>query len=190
GAAGSGNAGGTAAPFGEAWQVPDAEGGFRLEPGETERIDDLAQSADAVFAAEKVDGMINSTSLVLLLEIGKARLLLPGDAEWGTWKRILEDDAARTLLRGATFFKVGHHGSHNATSRTLVEKILPRKIPAMISTQQGEGSYRNNIPLGDLIDALEARDIRYVRSDKAKGQLPKSFKKGEGGKWVDLELPC
>ena len=38
----------------------------------------------------KLDDMINSTSLVLVLEIGSARLLLPGDAEWGTWKRILD----------------------------------------------------------------------------------------------------
>ena len=96
--------------------MPAAEAGFQLEPGEMKRIDDLAQSADAVFAAQKVDG-----SLVLVLQIGKARLLLPGDAEWGTWKRILQDDDARTLVRGATFFKVGHHGSHNATSKTLVE---------------------------------------------------------------------
>src|SRR6266545_1007611 len=63
-------------PFGEAWRVPAAEAGFQLEPGEMKRIDDLAQSADAVFAAQKVDG-----SLVLVLQIGKARLLLPGDAE-------------------------------------------------------------------------------------------------------------
>lgn len=179
-----------AAPFGEAWQVPDKETGARLEPSEMERIEDLAQSADAVFAAQKVDGMINSTSLVLVLEIGKARLLLPGDAEWGTWKRILDDDEARTRLRGATFFKVGHHGSHNATSKTLVEKILPRRIPAMISTQQGPGSYRSNIPLADLMDALEKRDIRYVRSDRGNKQLPKGFKKGEGAKWIDLVLPC
>jgi beta-lactamase superfamily II metal-dependent hydrolase len=179
------------APFGEDWRLPDDElGTLPLEPDEMQRIDDLAQSADAVFAAEKVDGMINSTSLVLILEIGKARLLLPGDAEWGTWKRILGNDEARTLVRGATFFKIGHHGSHNATSKTLVEKILPRRIPAMISTQQGEGKYRNNIPLPDLLTALEARDIQYVRSDRPHEQLPNGFTNGEGVKWIDLHLPC
>lgn len=187
-----------AAPFGEAWQVPNNEQPlppkppepFPLEPGDVERINSLARTADAVFAAEKVDGMINSTSLVLVLEVGKARLLLPGDAEWGTWKRILDDEEARALLRGATFFKVGHHGSHNATSKTLVEKILPRGIPAMISTQQGEGKYRNNIPLTDLLTALKERDIHYVRSDRGDVQLPPGFQQGEGVNWIDLELPC
>jgi beta-lactamase superfamily II metal-dependent hydrolase len=134
--------------------------------------------------------MINSTSLVLILEIGKARLLLPGDAEWGTWKRILQDEEARTLLRGATCLKVGHHGSHNATAKTLVEKVLPRKIPAMISTQQGEGTYRNNIPLQELLTALSGRDIRYARSDRTDGELPQGFSKGEADRWIDLDLPC
>lgn len=193
-AAAQGTAGGIVAgdaPFGEDWRVPDEELlDFPLQADEVEYINDLAQGADAVFAAEKVDGMINSTSLVLVLQIGKARLLLPGDAEWGTWKRILEDDEARALLRGATFFKVGHHGSHNATSKTLVEKILPRGIPAMISTQKGEGNYRNNIPLNELLSALKERDIQYVRSDRGNAALPTGFKKGQGLKWIDLELPC
>jgi len=152
---------------------------FKIKnPSEVERIDALAQSADVVFAAEKVDGMINSTCLVLVLQIGKARLLLPGDAEWGTWKRILDNAAARALVHGATFFKVGHHGSHNATSKTLVEKVLPRKIPAMVSTQQGPGKYRNNIPLADLMEALKEHDIHYARSDQGDGQPPKGFNKG------------
>ena len=181
---------GVTPPFGEPWQVSDGEPGFRLEAEEIERIDDLARSADAVFAAEKVDGMINSTSLVLMLEVGKARLLLPGDAEWGTWKRILANDDARALLHGATFLKVGHHGSHNATSKTLVEKVLRRNIPAMISTQKGPGTYRNNIPLQDLLDALTANEIRYVRSDLANTALPKGFTKGKDAKWVDLKVPC
>jgi beta-lactamase superfamily II metal-dependent hydrolase len=190
-AAGSADGGpGLIPPFGEAWQVPDNEPGFRLETDEIGRINDLARSADAVFAAEKVDGMINSTSLVLVLEIGKARLLLPGDAEWGTWKRILANKDACALLRGATFLKVGHHGSHNATSKTLVEEILRRKIPAMIPTQKGPEKYRNNIPLDDLLTALTKKEIRYVRSDQTKSALPKGFRKGTGGKWVDLELPC
>ena len=178
-------------PFDEQWIVPKSDLGVPpLTPTDEKRINELANSADAVFAAEKVDGMINSTSLVLILEIGKARLLLPGDAEWGTWKRILQDDEARTLLRAATFFKVGHHGSHNATPKTLVEKILPRGIPAMISTQEGEGTYRNDIPLTDLLTALTDRDISYVRSDLNEGQLPDGFEKGEELKWIDLEVPC
>jgi beta-lactamase superfamily II metal-dependent hydrolase len=183
---------GRAAPFGEIWQVPDHE-----EPAfvpiyeeDKEHIRELIQNADAVFAATKVDGMINSTSLVLVLEIGKARLLLPGDAEWGTWKRILANDEARTLLRGATFFKVGHHGSHNATSKSLVEKFLPRGIPAMISTQKGAGTYRNNIPLGDLLTALEDHEINYVRSDLKDIDLPDGFEQEVAAKWIDLELPC
>lgn len=187
-------------PFGEAWQVAVPDPAFdpthepyngRLGSAEIERINDLAHSADAVFAAEKVDGMINSTSLVLVLEIGKARLLLPGDAEWGTWKHILESNEARALLSGATFFKVGHHGSHNATSKTLVEKVLPCRIPAMISTQAGPGSYRNNIPLQELMTAFDKHDIHYVRSDHdGSGDLPKGFKQEDALKWIDLTLPC
>jgi beta-lactamase superfamily II metal-dependent hydrolase len=181
----------SAPPFPQDWRVENDEGGvFPLEGDELERMNVLARGADAVFAAEKVDGMINSTSLVLVLEIGKARLLLPGDAEWGTWKRILNDDAARTLLRGCNFFKVGHHGSHNATSKTLVEKILPQEIPAMISTQQGPGNYRNNIPLTDLLTAFTQRNIQFVRSDRANAPLPAGFAADAQSKWIDLELAC
>ncbi|MDB6104579.1 MAG: ComEC family competence protein [Gammaproteobacteria bacterium] len=177
-------------PFGAPWQVPPTEPGWFLDSAESERIRDLAQSADAVFAAEKVDGMINSTSLVLVVEIGRARLLLPGDAEWGTWKRILASDEARALLRSASFLKVGHHGSHNATSKTLVEKILPRKIPAMISTQEGPGNYRHNIPLQDLLTALQAREIQYVRSDRDEEPLPEGFERMADQRWTDLTLVC
>ena len=178
------------APFGDEWRVKDDEPGYRLDAGEIARLKVLARGADALAAAHKLDDMINSTSLVLVLQIGAARLLLPGDAEWGTWKLILANEDARALLRGATFFKVGHHGSHNATSKTLVEQILPKKIPAMISTQEGEGNYRNNIPLGDLLDALTAHDIRFMRSDKPKAKFTGGFSKGAGGQWIDLELPC
>lgn len=181
---------GVLSPFGPAWEVGDDEAGPRLDANETERIDDLARNADAVFAAEKVDGMINSTSLVLVLEVGKARLLLAGDAEWGTWKRILENRDAKALVRGATFFKVGHHGSHNASSKTLIEKALPPAIPAMISTQEGPGSYRNHIPLPALLEAMRRRGMQFVRSDTSEGALPDNFMQDPEKKWIDLELAC
>lgn len=60
----------------------------------------------------------------------------------------------------------------------------------MISTQQGEGKYRNNIPLEDLLDALTQRDIHFVRSDRGNEELPDGFAKGDGLKWIDLEVPC
>ncbi len=134
--------------------------------------------------------MINSTSLVLVLEIGKARLLFPGDAEWGTWKRILDDDAARTLLKSCTFLKVGHHGSHNATAKTLVEKVLPSGIPAMLPTQEGPGKYRNNIPLKDLLDALELRGITCIRSDRGDEDLPEGFEGDDTRTWTELKVRC
>lgn len=178
------------APFSERWRVPDNDSSPRLAADDLKRLKGLAHSADALLAAKAVDDMINSTSLVLVLEIGTARLLLPGDAEWGTWKRILADNKARSLLRGASFFKVGHHGSHNATSKTLVEKVLPREIPAMVSTQAGSGNYRNNIPLKDLLTALEEHDISYARSDLGDEALPDGFVAGDEAKWIDLQITC
>lgn len=161
-----------------------------LEPDEVERLEDLARSADPLFAARALDGMINATSLVLVLQVGKARLLLAGDAEWGTWKVILGDARARALLQGTTFLKVGHHGSHNATPRTLVEELLRSGTRAMISTQEGEGSYRNDIPLKALLGALKERGVITVRSDRPNAELPESFERAEDGSWVELQLPC
>lgn len=175
-------------PFSSAWEVQTADPPS-LDADEIARLQSLARNADPLFAAQALDDMINSTSLVLILQIGAARLLLPGDAEWGTWKTILENERARALLRGVTFIKIGHHGSHNATSKSLVE-LLPNGIPAMIPTQEGKGTYRNDIPLPDLIAALQGRGIRAVRSDKLGEAIPDGFTLGPDGKWVDAIVPC
>lgn len=188
--AGGDNAWLAAPPFGLAWRAPaDAE--RVITRADEERVESIARQADPLFAAEYVDHMINSTSLVLVLDIGKARLLLPGDAEWGTWKRLVADGprakACKELFEGATFFKVGHHGSHNATPEDLVENLLGESVPAMISTKSGKGNFRKGIPLPKLLEALGAR---AVRSDKPPEKLPKGFKRGPGGHYVDLTLRC
>jgi beta-lactamase superfamily II metal-dependent hydrolase len=142
---------------------------------------------DLLYAAKALEGFINGESLVLVLEIGNARLLLTGDAEVGTWTTILNNEAARTIAASATFVKVGHHGSHNATPIVFVREHLAKTVPAIISTQEGTGKFRNGIPLKDLLNALKARGMPFVRSDHPT-PVKGLFKPGE--KWVDCTIPC
>ena len=174
-------------PFATAWHSPKhAAGGLRHD--EVDRLRSLARAVDPLFAAQALDDMINATSLVLVLQIGKARLLLPGDAEWGTWKLVLENETARALLKGTTFLKVGHHGSHNGTPKTLVEEVLRSGTKGLISTQEGPGTYRNDIPLPDLLKALKQHGVEAVRSDAPGTRLPKGFRKVDEGKVLELTL--
>ncbi|MEE8523849.1 MAG: hypothetical protein V3T72_07945, partial [Thermoanaerobaculia bacterium] len=84
---------------------------------------------DWLFAAEdfalKLNKGINNTSLVLAFELpaSKKVLLFIGDAQlgnwesWtaGEWKQGDQTVTARDLLARTVLYKVGHHGSHNAT---------------------------------------------------------------------------
>ena len=144
---------------------------------------------DLLYAAKALEGFINGESLVLVLEIGDARLLLTGDAEVGAWTTILGNENALALAASATFVKVGHHGSHNATPIVFVREHLAKAVPAIISTQEGEGKFRNGIPLEELLDVMKARSMPFVRSDdpaRKKGL----FEPGPDGKWVDCTISC
>ncbi len=82
-----------------------------------------------LFSAEtlalKMNQGINNTSLVLAFELPKSKkiLLFVGDAQRGnwiswtqcTWKDGEKDVTVRDLLARTVLYKVGHHGSHNAT---------------------------------------------------------------------------
>lgn len=90
------------------------------------RIDDdwLGISPDL---ALKLDSATNNTSLVLAIELepGGDVLLFAGDAQVGNWlswhdvKWMDGDDqvTGTDLVRRTLLYKVGHHGSHNATLR-------------------------------------------------------------------------
>jgi beta-lactamase superfamily II metal-dependent hydrolase len=144
---------------------------------------------DLLYAAKALEGFLNGESLVLVLEIGKARLLLPGDAEVGAWTTILDNDEALALAASATFLKIGHHGSHNATPLAFVREHVAKKVPALISTQEGPGRFRNGIPLQDLLTTLDARSIPYARSDRrpARGGI---FTPESSDRWIDCAIPC
>ena len=89
------------------------------------RIDhDWLHSSELI--ALRLDGEVNNTSLVVAIELPRTKkvLLFVGDAQRGNWiswnHQTWEDEngeelTAQDLLSRTVLYKVGHHGSHNAT---------------------------------------------------------------------------
>jgi beta-lactamase superfamily II metal-dependent hydrolase len=82
----------------------------------------------AATMALDLDNATNNTSLALAIELGPGGkvLLFPADAQVGNWLSWHDQDwkdangnkvTAADLLSRTAFYKVGHHGSHNATLR-------------------------------------------------------------------------
>lgn len=66
-----------------------------------------------------LDRAMNNTSVILLFEFGGKKMLFPGDAQIENWEYALNDKDAAALLRDVCVYKVGHHGSRNATPKSL-----------------------------------------------------------------------
>jgi hypothetical protein len=132
-----------------------------------------AAADDPLLAAVALDKAVNGTSLMLLFQVGQAHLLFPGDAQYGTWNAALEDPASRKLLERTTFLKVGHHGSHNATPRSFVEEVLPRRVLGMVPTRATR-SYPE-IPRLPLLAALKRRGAKLARADA--GSVARPFRR-------------
>lgn len=113
-----------------------------------------------------LDKAMNNTSLILLFESGGKRLLFPGDAQIENWAFALAQPAIRALLSGVDVYKVGHHGSRNATPKSLWNgftnrggRSSKRRMTALLSTMPGkhgsadEGA-RSEVPRTTLLKAL------------------------------------
>lgn len=166
------------------------------------RIDDDWLLAADTFALA-ANNFVNNTSLVLAFELPPAKgsdrrnvLLFVADAQvgnWLSWDEIpewtLRDEAkpaqARSkpdiddLLKRTVFYKVGHHGSHNATlkekgvERMTEEGTLTAFVPVSAAVASNVGW--DEMPLKAMLDALSERaDGRVV--------LP-------GGVWPPIDDP-
>ena len=117
-----------------------------------------------------LDSAVNNTSLALAFEFidsGKV-LLFPADAQIGNWlswsnyewtvkngskiETIKMDD----LFSRTVFYKVGHHGSHNATMKAEgLEKMNSNELIAMIPVNQDMAKAKKwKMPFKPLLDAL------------------------------------
>jgi hypothetical protein len=133
-----------------------------------------------------LDQSVNNTSVMMVLEINGTHLLLPGDAQMGSWKAALKDPEWQKLFERTRFLKVGHHGSHNATPRALVERYLRGTGGRFAMVSVHPHSRYRDVPRKPLLDAL-AKDggAVVVRSDAR--SVPKPYINNATG-WVDLVL--
>jgi hypothetical protein len=113
-----------------------------------------------------LDDEMNNTSLILLFEVFGKKLLFPGDAQIENWSYALSEapDAAKTraLLAGVDVYKVGHHGSLNATPRKLLWEAFTKRGPdgrlrTLLSTmpgKHGKVANKTEVPRRTLLTAL------------------------------------
>lgn len=112
-----------------------------------------------------LDDALNNTSVVLLIEVGEHRLLFGGDAQIENWGWALDragkEPELERALAAVTLYKVGHHGSRNATPKSLYRRWenrpADRPLISMMSTKSNvHGSGETAVPRSTLVEALKA----------------------------------
>jgi hypothetical protein len=122
-----------------------------------------------------LDKALNNTSLVLLMKIGRRSILFPGDAQYENWAYALAQPKYRRLLRDVDLYKVGHHGSLNATPKSLWSLFRkrstedgPHRLRTVLSTmpgKHGKAGDRTEVPRTTLKEALH-QETKLVSTDE------------------------
>lgn len=123
------------------------------------------QESQMLGIVRALDKSMNNTSLILLFRIGDKSLLFPGDAQIENWAYALSRQDVRDMLAKVDVYKVGHHGSLNATPKSLwnlFEKRArtegaPKLLASLMSTMLGKhGSVasKTEVPRATLTEAL------------------------------------
>jgi ribonuclease BN (tRNA processing enzyme) len=117
-----------------------------------------------------LDKAMNNTSVIALFEINGHKLLFPGDAQIENWEYALKQPEKLELLKDAILYKVGHHGSRNATPKTLWRNFENRseqsddstKLFTVCSTMAGKHGHtaETAVPRSTLVAELKKR-TRY-----------------------------
>jgi hypothetical protein len=161
-------------------RVLDAEDGEQ----DWRRIDDEWLGVGEQLALQ-LDRATNNTSLVLAIELAGKPGQRPGDGDvllfaadaqvgnWLSWQDVRFSVAGNTvkgpdLLARTVFYKVGHHGSHNATLKAKgLEQMAALKV-AMLPTDQkmAEKVDWGDFPEPHIVKRLkEKTGGRVIRSD-------------------------
>ena len=193
----------TSAPFDKKYRVdPEAAGradffhdhyfGSGEADAENWRRIDADWTAAASGLALQLDSDTNNTSLALAFELPDGRVLLfPGDAQVGNWESWHADPDgkprtwtvgtrsvnAEHLLNRTVLYKVGHHGSHNATLRARgLEMMTDPSLAAMVPVDvfiAHEKKHWNQMPFDPLMARLaELTRGRLYQADRPLAPAP------------------
>lgn len=102
-----------------------------------------------------LDKTVNNTSLILLIEAAGKKLLFPGDAQLENWMCALSSKKIRNLLADVNVYKVGHHGSHNATPTSMWKDFKKRKGKALRTLLSTRAREYGHVPRESLHKALK-----------------------------------
>jgi hypothetical protein len=132
-----------------------------------------------------LDTAMNNTSVILLFEIGGTKLLFPGDAQIENWSYALQQPQFQDLLKDVLVYKVGHHGSLNATPKSLWDLFARKReqeesgrLRTVLSTKPGKhGSVQSNteVPRRTLVAELQKHSDFFSTQDLPKAEICKEF---------------
>lgn len=168
---------------GEDALTPEAEAAAVAVPGPTRWLVERLrrqQLNSFLRIVRRLDQALNNTSLILLLKAGERRLLFSGDAQWENWQYALGREGAPAHpevvadLALVDLYKVGHHGSRNATPRSALYGLWapagqpPHPMASVVSTKSGfynEPGTATGVPHPRLMAALKAGRMRLYSTE-------------------------
>jgi beta-lactamase superfamily II metal-dependent hydrolase len=115
-------------PFDDKWRVDAASNPYYAAITEKQKNLLAVAATSAEGLAFGLDRAMNNTSVVALFNYDGKSLLFPGDAQFGSWESWIENADLAPLLTGVNFYKVAHHGSHNATPKTALTICRTRRL--------------------------------------------------------------
>ncbi|GAA2042370.1 hypothetical protein GCM10009819_30970 [Agromyces tropicus] len=184
--------------FDPMYAVPDDEVGERVpialvRARDAMRLSGLALDEAALLrAASILERSVNNTSLFLVLDVRGTRFVFVGDSQYGAWQHVLDDPHAAELVTGAAFYKVGHHGSHNATPRPVAAELVRSGGVAMVPVGTVE-RWKDSIPESAILDTLRDGGARVIRADDPEagaggGDRDLAFRVGPDGLWSEVRF--
>jgi hypothetical protein len=206
------------------FDLPDPVSNRYYHPDHSSRRIDGDWLGVAATLGLKVDDDVNNTSLALAIEVpGRHVLLFPADAQVGNWLswhdqtypskpgvKVEKGETAADILSRVVLYKVGHHGSHNATAKALgLELMTSPHLAAMIPVVEDVAKEQKTssnpdgwaMPYDDLYARLKAKTAqRILRGDGKVAEEREAFINGlfslnyakdqaDDPAWVSLTLP-